>query len=121
GGCLGPSKFGVSTNGSFNIETRLRSLAAAAKVALMLAKVPPENVPFIARTRPVTPLAGAPRTRFAVCWQKYTPSSKGSESKPQENTILAPEDFAAASCAVIIRRIHGRSPRRSREAVDLRA
>ena len=40
-GCFGPSKPGVSTNGFCSMATRLRSFAAAANVALMLAAVPP--------------------------------------------------------------------------------
>src|ERR1700675_2975659 len=96
GGCLGPSKPGVRTNGFFNSATRLRSFAAAANVALTLAAVPPENVAVMARTRPLTRLTGAPRVFFAICWQNNTPSSKGSESKPQENTIRAPLDCALA-------------------------
>src|SRR6266550_9499552 len=74
GGCFGPSKPGVSANGFLNSATRLKSCAAAAKVAFMLAAVPPENVPFMARTRPLTRLTGAPRIFFAVSWQKNTPS-----------------------------------------------
>ena len=66
GGCFGPSKPGVSANGFFNSATRLRSFAAAAKVALMLAAVPPEKVPFMARTRPLIRLTGAPSAAFAV-------------------------------------------------------
>src|SRR5437867_13401619 len=96
GGCFGPSKPGVSTNGFFSKATRLKSFAAAANVAFMLAAVQPENVHYIARTRPLTRLTGAPRVFFAASWQKNTPSSKGSESKPQENTMRAPLDCAAA-------------------------
>src|SRR5258706_7558985 len=92
GGCFGPPKPGVNTNGFFNSATRLKSLAAAANVALMLAAVPPENVPFMARTRPLTRLTGAPKIFFAVFSQKNTPSSNGSESQPHGNTIPAPLD-----------------------------
>ena len=58
-GCFGPSNPGVRTKGSEH-ATRLRSFAAAANVALALAAVPPENVPFMSRTRPLTRLTGAP-------------------------------------------------------------
>src|ERR1700686_2935547 len=96
GGCLGPSKPGVRTNGFFSSATRLRSFAAAANVALTLAAVPPENVAVMARTRPLTRLTGAPRVFFATCWQNNTPGLTGVESKPQENTIRAPLDCALA-------------------------
>src|SRR3979409_2070712 len=56
GGCVGPSNPGVSTNGSRSEVARLRSFAAAMKVALILAAVPPEGGPFIVRTRPLTRL-----------------------------------------------------------------
>ena len=65
GGCLGPSKPGVSKKGFFISATRLKSFAAASKIARMLAAVPPENVPFMSRTRPFTRDAGAPNTFFA--------------------------------------------------------
>ncbi len=80
GGCFGPSKPGVNANGFRNSATRLRSLAAAEKIAFMLAAVPPDSVPFMTRTRPFIRLTGAPSSFFAVSWQKKTPSSNGIES-----------------------------------------
>ena len=38
--------------------------------------------------------SGAPNTRLASCCTKYAPSSNGTESKPQENTMRAPLAFA---------------------------
>ena len=89
-GCFGPVNPGVSANGSFRIATRLRSLATASNVALALAAVPPESVPRMSRTRPLTRAAGAPNTRLASSCTKNAPSSNGTESKPQENTMRAP-------------------------------
>src|SRR3954447_21427721 len=80
GGCFGPSDPVVSAKGLRISGTRLGSLAAAENSAFMLAAVPPENVPFIVRTRPFTRETGAPNTFLAVSWQQNTPSSNGSES-----------------------------------------
>ncbi len=44
--------------------------AAAAIVALKLARVPPEKVPFIARTRPLMRGTEAPSFSLAVCCRK---------------------------------------------------
>ena len=69
----------------------------AAMVARPLAAVPPDSPPRIARIRPFTRGTTPPSFALAVSWAKKTPSSKGMESKPQENTIRAPLFFAAAS------------------------
>ena len=76
--------------------------------------MPPENVPRMSRTRPLTREAGAPNTRLASSCTKNAPSSNGTESKPQENTMRAPLAFAAASCLSIICRIQIGSPQRSK-------
>ena len=89
-------------------------VAAAANEALALASVPPENVADMSRTRVLTRLAAAPKTFFASSCTKNTPSSNGMESKPQENMMRAPLDFAVASCASIIWRIQTGSPQRSK-------
>ncbi len=90
------------------------SLAAAAMVACRLAAVPPEKPPFIRRTRPFTLGTGAPKRALAISSTKKAPSSKGMESKPQENTMRAPVRRASASWASIIWRIQAGSPHRSR-------
>ena len=82
-------------------------------VALKLAAVPPEKVPFILRTRPRTREAGVPKRCCISPCSINTPRSKGMESKPQENTIRAPLACAAAWCASIIWRIQAGSPHRS--------
>ena len=64
-------------------------MATASKIARPLAAVPPENVPRMSRTRPLTRAVGAPNTRFASSCTKKAPSSNGTESKPQENTMRA--------------------------------
>ena len=76
---------------SCSIATRLRSLhRRLERCARMLAAVPPESVPVMSRTRPLTRAAGAPNAFFASSCAQNTPSSNGSESKPQENTMRAP-------------------------------
>ena len=112
-GCLGPVKPGVSENGSRSKVSTFGSLAAAANVAFRLAAVPPENVPFILRTRPRTRLAGPPKLAFISFCSISTPRSNGMESKPQENTMRAPLAWAVAWWASIIWRIHTGSPHRS--------
>ena len=44
----------------------LKDLPTGPAAGIMLAAVPPENVPFMARTRPLTRLTGAPSIFFAV-------------------------------------------------------
>ena len=100
----------ASAKGSFRIVMRLRSLATASNVALALAAVPPESVPRMSRTRPLTRETDAPNTRLASVWTKNAPSSNGSESKPHENKIRAPLAFACSPCASIICRIQIGSP-----------
>jgi hypothetical protein len=73
------------------------SRAAAAMVAFRLAAVPPEKPPFIPRTRPFTRATGPPSRALAASCRNQTPSSKGMESKPHENTIRAPLFLAVAS------------------------
>ena len=89
-------------------------MATASKVALALAAVPPDRVPRMSRTRPLTRKAGVPNTRLASSCTKKAPSSNGTESNPHENTMRAPLAFAAASCLSIISRIHSGSPQRSK-------
>jgi hypothetical protein len=112
-GWRGPVKPGVSANGSRSRSSTPGSLAAAASVALRLAAVPPEKVPFILRTRPRTRFAGWPKRAFISVCSRNTPRSNGIESKPHENTMRAPLAFAWASCASIMRRIQAGSPHRS--------
>ena len=57
-GWRGPSKPGVSEKGFLSKSITPGCVAAAAMVALKLAAVPPEKVPFILRTRPRTRGAG---------------------------------------------------------------
>ena len=82
-------------------------------VAFRLAAVPPENVPFILRTRPRTRGAGAPKRLTIWSCSISTPRSNGMESKPQLNTMRAPLAWAAAWWASIIWRIQAGSPHRS--------
>ena len=97
-GWRGPSKPGVSENGFFKRSMTPVCVAAAAMVALKLAAVPPENVPFILRTRPRTRCAGLPKRWVISSCTINTPKSKGLESKPQEKTKRAPLFSAAAWC-----------------------
>ena len=82
-------------------------------VAMPLAKVPPESVPCMPRTRPRTRLDGAPKRAAASRCTYQTPRSKGMESKPQEKTSRAPVALAVASCAAIISAIQLDSPAKS--------
>ena len=43
---------------------------AEAMVARIDAMVPPENVPFMARTRPLTVAMGSPVFSMACCWSR---------------------------------------------------
>jgi hypothetical protein len=95
-GWCGPEKPGVSANGLVSNATIRGSLAAAANVALRLAAVPPENPPFITRTRHFTRGAGPPCLAIAHCCKLSTPRSKGIESNPHENTIRAPLRLAVS-------------------------
>ena len=89
------------------------SFFAAAMVARKLARVPPDQTPFMPRTRPLTRLQGAPVRSMACCCRKNTPRSKGMESNPQENTMRAPLLLAASPWASIICCIQLGSPQRS--------
>ena len=71
-------------------------LAAFFIVAVRLAAVPPEKVPCIARTRPLTRGAGEPWRFTASCCSISTPRSKGIESNPLEKQIRDPLLLAAS-------------------------
>ena len=113
GGWSTPEKSCVNANGFIKVATKPGSLAAAAIVSLKLASVPPDQVPFIPRTRPLTRGTTAPSCSTAACCTKYTPKSNGIESKPQENTIRAPLTLACSPCASIICFIQAGSPHKS--------
>ena len=66
-GCLGPSKPGVSENGSLSQPMISGCVAARFMVSPNDAAVPPENVPFILRTRPRTREKGLPLASLARC------------------------------------------------------
>jgi hypothetical protein len=79
----------------------------------MLAIVPPDAPPLSRLTRILTRVAGTPHVAFACCCRNQTPMSEGTESKPQQCTMRAPDRLAAASWRAIILRIHCASPVRS--------
>ncbi len=83
-------------------------------VANALAIVPPENPPFMTRTRPRTWRSGTPKRRTASSCRNTTPRSKGMESKPHEKTMRAPLARAGACSRGIICAIQTGSPQRSR-------
>ena len=82
-------------------------------VAVRLAAVPPEKVPCIARTRPLTRGAGLPWRVIASSCSISTPRSKGIESNPLEKQMRAPLALALSWCRSICSRIHAGSPHRS--------
>ena len=89
-----PVKLSVSAKGFLKTLIKFLSLLAAFMVALKLASVPPEKVPFIDLTRPFTRCIGEPNFAIAFLCNSYTPKSNGIESKPHENVILAPVSWA---------------------------
>ena len=86
---------------------------ADAIVARMEAMVPPENVPFMARTRPLTVAIGWPVLAMACCCSRYAPKSNGRESKPQLCTMRAPDALAALLYCAMVSCIQLGSPVRS--------
>lgn len=75
--------------------------------------VPPLAPPFMRWTRMEICSHGAPKASSARCWVNQTPRSDGIESNPQAWTTRAPDAWASAWWASIMRRIHWGSPVRS--------